>query len=571
MKFLWRIPLLLSIGGLFLAVDVAAGPRDEPVPVPRAPDRPRLAVLVVFDQMRGDYLARWKDLFADGGFRRLQTQGVWFSQCHYPYAHTVTAAGHASMLTGCSPDEHGVIGNEWYDVAAGGTVGCVETMRYPIVTGPVPMGKPASNKEGASPERLLVQGLGDSLKEITANRAKVVGLSLKDRSAILPTGHHADACYWFDIATGQVVTSTYYRDRLHPWAEAFNRDHVVDQWLGKIWERLRPDLDYTRRSGPDDVPGEGSGSSQGRVFPHPLGAPATSPNRGYYGAVYNSPFGNDALLALAKRAVEAEHLGQGPVPDLLTISFSSNDSVGHCWGPDSQEVLDVTLRSDLLMADLLRFLDDHVGKGRYVLAVTADHGICPLPEVSRARGIAAGRLALADLRQQAAALLSTKFGAGTAAKWFDGPADLAWYLNRRLLQDRHLESATVEQAVADWLRKQDGIEAVYTRSQLSQGLPSTDAIGQAVKHSFHPARSGDLFLVLKPYWLPSSVLSTGTTHGSPHAYDTHVPLLIYGPGVTPGERTDRVTPQAAAAILAHALGIPPPACARAPVPAGLFQ
>ncbi len=292
----------------------------------------------------------------------------------------------------------------------------------------------------------------------------------------------------------------------------------------------------------------------------------------YYKALYNSPFGNELLLGLAKRAIDAEGLGTQETPDLLCVSFSSNDAIGHCWGPDSQEVLDVTLRSDLIVKDLLEFLDSRVGKGRYVLALTADHGVCPLPEVARSQGKNAGRVSPTLLEIQAGEFLKKTFGPKNGNdRWLEATSGPWFYLNRGLFAQRKLKSADVENALANWLKKQPGIQAAYTRTQLQNGLPNDDAIGQKVRRSFHPDRSGDLVMVLKPYYLLSPVVATGTDHGTPHPYDTHVPLLIYGPRIRKGVRKEPVAPQATAVILARSLGIKPPSGADASPLVNLFE
>jgi hypothetical protein len=563
-----RLLLLgLSLPGLFSLATLRGAAPPERV----GGDRPRLAVLVFFDQMRGDYLSRWQVLFGEGGFRRLQQGGAWFVNCHYPYAYTVTGAGHASVATGCSPDVHGIVGNDWYDRVAHKDVYCVGSDRYEQVPAPVAKEK-ADRKEGSSPDRLLAPTLADALKQATAGRARVVSLSLKDRSAVLPGGRRPDACSW--LKAGRFVTSTYYRERPHPWVRDFNASGAADAWLGKSWQRLRPDLDYVKWSGPDDVKGEGVGSHQGRTFPHPFGLGPKRRKSVYYSALTSSPFGNDVLLDLALRAIDAERLGTRATPDLLCLSFSSNDLVGHAWGPDSQEVLDITLRSDGIVRRLLDHLDARVGKGRYVLALTADHGVCPLPEVARARGHDAGRIEPALLRQRAEDFLDGRFPAraeagGSRPSWLEAQDGPWLYLNGDLIRRRGLKQPAVEQALARWAASQRGVQTVYTRTQLLAGLPAGDGLGQKVRRSFHPQRSGDVVLIEKPYYLITKYL-TGTTHGTPHPYDTHVPLLVYGPGIRKGTRKDAVTPQAAAVILARALGIAPPAQARAEVPAGLF-
>lgn len=530
------------------------------------PPQTKLAVLVVFDQMRGDYLKRWDALFGEGGFHRLTRDGAWFQECHYPYAHTVTGAGHASVLTGCWPWKHGIIANEWYDRAVGEQVYCATTDRYQRVPPPAGADGKKKKQEGGNPDRLLSPTLGDALKAATGGKGRVVALSLKDRGAVLPGGKKADACYWFDASAGIFITSTYYRDRQHPWAEEYNRGRPADRWFGKPWQRLRADLDYARYSGPDDVPGEGRGVLQGRVFPHRMTGGLKEPGRLYYEALYNSPFGNELLLGLVKAALAGEKLGTRDTPDLLAVSFSCNDPIGHCWGPDSQEVMDVTLRSDLIVKELLTLLDAQVGKGRYSLVLTVDHGVCPLAEVARAQGHDADRLPTSLLKEEAEEFLEQTYGRGGWVKAAEHP----WvYLNQSLIKERGLKAADVEAALAGWLVKQPGIQAAYTRTQLLAGVPADDAIGRMVRRSFHPDRAGDVAVVVKPYYQITQFL-TGTGHGTPHPYDTHVPLLVYGPGVKAGVRKDRVAPQAAATILAHALGIKPPADAEVPLPDELF-
>jgi hypothetical protein len=539
---------------------------------------PRLAVLVYFDQLRGDYPERWGELFGPDGFRRLEEDGAWFQNCHYDYANTITGAGHASVATGCTPDVHGIIANEWYDRKSQAQVACVESERYSRVPPPPPKeekdttdgAKRTKKYEGVAPDRLLAPTLADALKEATGGRGGVVSLSCKDRSAVLPAGQHPDACYWFDTTDGLFVTSTWYRERPHPWVAAFNKAHPADRWLGKEWTRLRPDLDYEKYSGPDDAPGEGKGSYQGVAFPHPLDGGPKKLRSVYYNAVYNSPFGNVLLLELAKRALDAEKLGSRDVPDLLCLSFSANDAIGHTWGPDSQEVLDVTLRTDLILKDLLATLDERVGRGRYVLALTADHGVCPLPEAAREQGKDAGRVAPALLKAQANDFLVKKFGGDSKTRYVADAVHPWVYLNHELLKARGLPVAGVQEALAGWLKEQAGIQTAYTQTQLIRGVPTSDEVGQMMRRSFDSDRCGDVAVVMKPNWILWTTL-TGTTHGSPHPYDTHVPLMVYGPGVKTQTRTDLVRPEAAATILARALGIKPPAKAAERVPDGLFE
>jgi hypothetical protein len=592
-----RFVPLAAVLCLAALVGVAAlvWPRPDRPSAP--PPRPRLAVLIVFDQMRGDFIDRWRPLFGEGGFRRLQDDGAWFVDCHYPYATTTTGPGHASVLAGCSAERHGIVNNDWYDAQAGEAVYCATEPRYDRVPALLRAEEPAEGAEGpaggkgtvgkkkqvgsGSPGRLLSPTVGDALKDATGGKGRVIGLSLKDRSAILPVGRRPDGAYWFDTASGSFVTSTYYRDSLPAWLGEFNKGRPADRWFGHDWVRLRTDLDYEKFSGPDDVPGEGKGVGrlggvyQGRTFPHPMTGGLGKPGRNYYEAVTTSPFGNDLLLDLVKRAVEAENLGRHEAPDLLTVSFSSNDLIGHVWGPDSQEVLDVTLRSDLVVRDLLAFLDEKVGAGQYLVALTADHGICPLPEVeSHKSHPQARRVAVAKLVAGAEKSLAEQFGTAADAKahWLEHASPPWLYVNRRLAAEHGRSAAEVAQALAGWLAKQPGIARAYTRAQLEGPAPADDPLFVPMRRSYHPARCGDVGVVLEEYCLlGTGIIDTGTMHGTPYDYDTHVPLLVYGPGVRPGRRPERVTPQATAAVFAEAMGIPRPRDAEAPVPEGLFK
>ena len=539
---------------------------------------PRLAVLVFFDQLRGDYLGRWDKLFGEEGFRRLETEGAWFQDCHYPYAYTVTATGHSSVAAGCLPDRHGIVANEWYDRTAREEVYCVSSERYHRVPAKAGPGRVVGKRrQGVSPERLLQPTLADALKAATQGKGKVVSLSMKDRSAVLPGGRRPDACYWFDLGAGEFVTSTYYRERLHPWAADYNKTRPADAWLGKDWTRLRGDLDYERYSGPDDAPGESKGPGQGRTFPHPMGGKSAKSRAGYYAAVYNSPFGNDLLLGLVKRAVEAEKLGSRDVPDLLSVSFSSNDVVGHAWGPDSQEVLDMTLRHRPDRQGPADF--PGCDRGRRALRPGPDGG--PRHLSAAGGGCQAGQ----------------DGGKGAAGTAHDESRGVPGEQVRR--QGRQEQQTAVDRSRFRALGLSEPGDGPETRRQASRcgrgagglaahtegrpgGLHAHPAFGpapkdeddpmwQSVRNSFYADRSGDLFVVLKPYYLLSSPLATGTNHGTPHDYDTHVPLLVFGPGVEPGPRKEPVSPLAAAAILAKALGIEPPAGATSAVPDGLFK
>lgn len=576
----------------------------------------KLAVVVVFDQMRGDYVEKWREFFGEGGFKRLQDQGACFTQCYYPYGTTTTAPGHASILAGRGGDKHGIVNNSWYDRLTAAEVTAATSARYELVP-PAAAGEATkgvtTRKASAvgNPDRFQGETLADVVKSTT--KGKVFGLSLKDRAALFPVGKSPDGAYWF---TGRFATSTFYRDSLPRWVSDFNSSGAAEQWFGKTWERLRPDLDYVKIVGPDDGLGEGVGpkpkatTPMGKTFPHPLSKPgATLAEAGaekekttlneYYENLTCSPYGNDLLWELAKKCIVAENLGKDDAPDLLTISFSSNDIVGHAWGPDSHEVFDVTLRSDRLMAEMLKFLDAQVGPGNYSVTVTADHGICPNPEVSAAKGLDAKRISpkvVADGMEQA---MVAKYGAPkevanspivggpaparpgpaaapaappapsavdapkaaakekTVGKWIEAFSMPNVYLNRRALDAASITPEAAATVVAEWLRTQPGIDRAYTAGQFAAAAPAGDALFPIMKKSFYAANSGDLVIVSKPLYLLDTY-GTGTTHGAPHDYDRHTVFLVYGPGVRGGMRSEPITPLHAGVINAGFMNVRPP-------------
>ncbi len=552
---------------------------------PAKPAPVRLAVLVVFDQFRGDYLTRWDPLFAaDGGFHRLKTEGAWYANCHYPYGTTVTGAGHATLGTGCLPSRHGIINNEWYRRDTLGLVYCASSPERHRVPPVEKLTKKEEEIGFGSPENLEAPTLAEayrSVRDKESVKPRVLSLSLKDRSAVLLAGKSADGVYWLDPTTGTFATSDYYRDSLAPWVKEFNRAKPADAWFDKDWTALRDDVD-NKYFWPNDPKWAGAGVKQGTAFPHKMNGGLDAPGRRYYDSLTNSPYGNDLLLAFAKTAIEKEKLGTRATPDLLLLSFSCNDYIGHTWGPDSPEVLDVTLRTDRLLKELLEYLDKTVGKDQYVLVLSADHGVCPLPEVTAARKKADPSLPLPDvqrldldkLKKEAEAFLHETFvkPADPKVVCIGRSLDNAYYLNPQWVKEIGLKPEAIQTALADWLKKYPGILTAYTYSNLEKGvIPAADEIGQKVVRSFHPARSGDVTFVLQPYWwVTTEKYKTGTGHGTPHGYDSHVPLMVYGPGIRPGVRTEAVTPLAAVPILAKVLNVTPPATAQAPVPPKLF-
>lgn len=545
-------------------------PQPQPTPPTTGAAQPKLVVLVVFDQMRGDYLGRWAELYGPDGFERMKRDGVWFSECHIPYACTSTGPGHASLATGAPPSVHGIIENVWYDRKTALPVYCCQPSRPFDLVPPVPaeLGKPSrGSATGYSPERLLAQTVGESLQESTRGKGRVFTLSLKDRTAVLMGGQKPSGAYCFDTRDGQFHTGAFYgRDAAHPWVTEFNAGKPADAWFEQKWEKLLPELDYAKHSGPDDVPAEAPGlNGQGRAFPHPYKGKLDAPGKKYYEAIELSPAGNELLLALTKKCVTAEKLGRGEASDLLCVSFSANDMIGHFYGPDSQEMLDITLRSDKLMADLLQFLDSEVGKDRYTLVLTADHGVCPLPELdsSKAKYPAATRKPLALLGLEIEKGLAEMYDPTGAnpGPWIEVFDDNTWpwlYLNERAITARKLKVEDVAVAARDLATGRGYIETAFTRKELEDKAAPDSPFRAAARLAYHPDRCGDVVVIPKPGVLVTSY-EAGTSHSSPHAYDVHVPFLAVGAGVPAlGKRGEKVSSLSVAPTLAWALGVPAP-------------
>jgi Type I phosphodiesterase / nucleotide pyrophosphatase len=591
----------VTVVALLLAAVTMTGAKAESELKPKP--TVKLLVFVAFDQMRGDYLDQWSSTFGKDGFERVKSQGVWYPECYYPYSATATGPGHAAILSGAAPGKTGIVYNEWYDRDALEEAYCAGSLRYQQVPpAPVkkidPTKKPEKPKQYGTPERMLAETVADVLKREHGPKAKVFGVSLKDRSGILPSGKKPDGVYWF---TDKFVTSTYYAEALPDWVSDFNKNGKADSYFGKTWERVNPNLDYAKLAGPDKQDGESTGVGQGGEFPHPMFGGTTKDKvpyadikageNKYYEALANSPYGNELLLDFAKACIKEEGLGKDDVPDLLTLSFSSNDLIGHAYGPDSQEVLDVTIRSDAIVAELLKYLDDTVGEGKYAVVLSADHGICPLPEVSVKKGIEAKRLnafklligaekhlreVYKDATQLEEKLPTTADEAKTRMRWIEAIPAPNVYLNRKFIKAQNLNVDDVAETLAKWAREQDGIQRVYTAKQLSGPLDTKDKFFEPVALSFLPERSGDLYVVLKPYHLIKGIddrrtTDNGTNHGSPHEYDRHVPLMVFGPGLDSGTKKEAVTPLHTAAIAAKFLGISAPKQAMYPVPPGLWK
>lgn len=540
-------------GLLFLSfswVAVAALPAAEPA----AP--PKLAVVISVDQMRADYLERFRPYFGEGGFKRFLDQGAWFQDCHYLHAVTKTAPGHATILSGVHANVHGIIANEWLDRATFIQGNNVEDPAAPLVGLPPRFGRYANAtfaaKAGRSPRNFLGVAVGDRLKAKYGAAAKVFGIADKDRAAILMAGPKADDAFWTE--EGQFVTSTYYCPDLPAWLVQFNAAHSVSRYFGRSWERLLAPAVYDQVQGPDDAPGEQAEDGLPITFPKKVdgGKPALTPS--FYDAFDHTPWNNEFVADAAEELIKAEHLGADEVPDLLCVGFSQTDKAGHAYGPDSHEVMDSYLRLDRTLAEFFRFLDTQVGAGNYVVALTADHGVAPLPErTQRDHGAAsAGRLSGGALDRFLFPALDAAYGPLPENAYWAVRDNSGYHLNPAALAAKQLTSAALAAKIREVLLTYPMIAAAYTREQLMAPGP-LDAFGEMERLSYYPSRSMDVVYIPKPNFVERG--GTGTTHGTPYEYDTHVPQVWYGAGVKPGVHPERVAVEDLAPTLAAMLGV----------------
>ncbi len=484
-----------------------------------APKPPKLVLAVVIDQFRYDYLLRFRKDY-NSGLARLLDHGAVFTDAHHIHYPTVTAVGHSTFLSGATPSSSGIIANEWFDRASGEMVTSVSDKDTKLVGG-------APGAFGSSPRRMLVSTLGDELK-MAGRHSKVIGISIKDRSAILPVGHTADAAYWYDSDSNNWVSSSFFLPDLPGWVKEINQQHWYRKYIGAEWR-------------PFDV-------QNGSIPPFCTLVNGNDSVR-YCGSLEATPWGNEMIEEFSERALVEEKLGQHEDTDLLAVSFSSNDYVGHAVGPDAPEVRDISIRTDRLLGKLMDFIDEHVGAGNTLVVLTADHGVAPVPEVNEKRKMPGGRLSDVTMLHAVADALIAKYGKG---KWIAGNTEGAIYLNRKLIGEKNLAPAAVEETVAAALRDLPHIFRVYTRNQLSRGEVTGDYVSKAVLRGFFEPRSADVIVVQDPYYLYAG---SGTSHSTPFDYDSHVPVIFMGEGIRAGEYDEKIAVNDVAPTLATILRV----------------
>ncbi len=532
-----------------------------------SPSKPRLVVTIVVDQMRADYLDRFNDLFLPpgdsngeaGGFRFLRERGAQFPGARYRHFPLFTGPGHAVVLTGGYPYKTGIVANDWYDKDAHSPVYCVQDDAAQVVGAGM-----GSSARGMSPFNLHSTTVGDELKMATGGAARVVTLSLKDRAAILLGGRLTDATIWFDDSTGSWISSSFYckGGQLPPWVQALNDKKAPDSYFGKPWQAAlptsalgriwKPSQSFAMAKAPYDMGGS---------FPHRIDGGLKEPGPAFYKAFALTPWANQLVLDAAKSAVESQKMGQDETPDLLALNLASNDYVGHAFGPDSPEMAEITVQTDRMLSDFFRFLDRTVpgGLDNVTIALTADHGVAPVPEAMAAAGFRAGRISDVGIKLAAEAALDARFG---AHDWVQEYVEPYLYLSDTATKLAHADPAQVQQVAARAVAKLSGVYNAYPRAQIEEGRLGTTDLAQRLYKGFYPKVSGDVLLVSEQGWFTEETPGkSATTHGSPYAYDTAVPLLLAGFGIRPGTYREDVCPADLAPSLSELLGVGrPSAC-----------
>jgi predicted AlkP superfamily pyrophosphatase or phosphodiesterase len=503
-----------------------------------AVEPPKLVVTIIVDQLRYDYLERSPEKFSNEGFRLLTERGAFMTFARYNYFPTVTAPGHASYLSGSPPAVHGIIGNDWYDKRTGKDMYCCADSNVVAVG--------TTNKSAMSPRNFIGGTVADQMR--LHYSSKVISVSMKDRGAILPAGKKPHGAFWFESKSGNFITSTYYMTNLPTWVSEFNNRKLGSNYLGKTWSRMHETNEYLFS---DVAPGEGKLHGEtNSIFEHVV---HTSTNG--FDTVYATPFADEMLTEFAIKAIDAEQLGQGTQPDMLCVSYSSMDSIGHTFGPHSHEIQDETFRMDRQLEVLFRHIDEKVGLANVYIVLTADHGVAPTPEYAKHMGLDGTRWNDGTFMTNLQTKLEQQFGTGKFFATKKIPYD-GIFLNQDALREKGLTPATIAPAIREFALSTGLFMNVFTREQLLEDR-APGQIGRFYVNGYNPERGADLMLVPKPYTLAGTNKS-GTTHGTVFSYDTRVPVLFFGRAFKAGRYSDEFYITDIAATLCAALRIEEP-------------
>lgn len=486
--------------------------------------RPKLVVGIVVDQMRWDFLYRYSNRYTPNGFKRLIGEGFTCENAMIPYTPTVTAAGHTSIYTGSVPALNGIVGNDWWDNNLKSKMYCSQDNSVSTV------GSNSVLNGKQSPHNMLVTTIGDELRLATNFHSKVIGIALKDRGSILPAGHSASAAYWYDTQNGNWITSTYYSSNLPKWVTDFNEKKIVDGYYENGWNTLYPIESYSQSTSDEkEYESKPFGTSQTK-FPYTL--------KQFQGKNYQSiattPFGNTMTLEMAKAALENEKLGLGQETDMLCVSLSSTDYVGHSFGPNSIEAEDTYLRLDKDIASFLSYLDTKIGKGQYTLFLSADHGVAHIPGFMKENKLPGGLFKESELSKSLNLKLKEKFGLDNL---ITSIMNYQIHLNHSLIDSANADEKAINLFIEKTTQLNDAIARVFTLKDLAT-IPLNAQIKERVTNGYFPNRSGDIQLVLKSGYIDFG--KTGTSHGVWSPYDSHIPSLFFGWGIKQGH-TNRET------------------------------
>lgn len=484
--------------------------------------RPKLVVSIVIDQMRWDYLYRYQKRYTDGGFKRLLNEGFSCENTVIPYVPSVTAIGHTCIYTGSVPSIHGIAGNNF--VKNGEKVYCTDDDTVKPV---------GSNSEAGlmSPRNLWVTTIGDEMKIASNGRAKVVGVALKDRASILPAGHNPDGAFWFDDKSGNFITSTYYMNQLPKWVEAFNSKKLPEHYLSEKWNTLYPKDTYTESTSDENE--YEAGIKKGVKATLPLNLPELYKKYGY-NIIRNTPFGNSLTFDMAKAAIDGEQLGVDDETDLLAVSCSSTDYIGHQVGTHAVETEDTYLRLDKAIADFLSYLDAKVGKGNYLVFLSADHGTMNNVRFLQDRRIPAGNWDDDTAAKKLNEVLSKEFP--NTVDLVKTVMNYQVFFNREVIKNQHLDFAKIKQTVVDFLKEDSCVlYACDMEKTMTESIP--EEVKYRIVNGYNRERSGDIQIVLKPNFYTHGM--KGTDHGAWNLYDTHIPLVFMGWGIKHGATTKR--------------------------------
>jgi arylsulfatase A-like enzyme len=502
--------------------------------------RPKLAVGIVVDQMRHDYLYRYWDKYSEGGFKKLMNEGFSCENAHYNYVPTVTGPGHASVFTGTTPAVHGIIGNDWPVRNSRKSMYCAGDESVKSVGGNILAGR-------MSPKNMLANTVTDELRLYYYDRAKVIGIAIKDRGAILPAGHHPNGAYWFDSQSGNFMTSSFYMDALPAWVDRFNKMEWCKTFNKQGWNTLLPIEQYVESEADlNQYEGKITGETS-PVFPRVF-----NQDKKEYGHLLYTPAGNTLITEFVKSAILAEELGKDPITDMITISYSSPDYAGHLFGLQSVEIQDMYMRLDLELQALLQFLDQEVGVNEYVVFLTADHAVAHNPQYLKDRNYPADYFEFRKLADSLKKVLELKYGPYIV----DNYGNLQIYLNEERIVSKKLNRQAIVSDAKAFIRNWAGVVDVIDREEIPF-LNSTHPYYKLIQLGYYPQRSGDLFLLVQPGWF-DSISRTGTTHGSPYQYDTHIPMVWYGWNIPAGKSYEAYDIIDVAPTLSYLLKIPQP-------------